>query len=82
MTAINALFSHMLDLKHIFNFSQASLIKSINCKNSRRQLESAVISRSKHIKQRLGFYQISPYLADIILRENNTEVENGLEKFL
>ena len=41
-------------------------------------LESAIITHSKHIiKQCPGFYQISPYLADIILCENNIEMENG-----
>ena len=30
---------------------------------------------------RLHFFLISPYLADIILYENNIEIENGLDKF-
>ena len=30
----NALFSHMLDLKDTFNFSQATLIKTLHCKKS------------------------------------------------
>ena len=29
----NALFSHMLDFKHTFKFSQATLIKLIHCRN-------------------------------------------------
>ena len=36
----NALFSHMLEFQHTFNFSQATLIKPIHCKNSQRVLES------------------------------------------
>ena len=40
-----------------------------------RLLESAVISKSKHIKKRSGFYLISTYLADIISRENDIEIE-------
>ena len=67
----------MLDLKHTFDFSQVTLIKPIDCKKSRRLFESAAISKTKHIKQRPGFYQISPYLADIILHENKIEIENG-----
>ena len=63
----------MLYFKHTFNFSKATLIKPIHCKKSRRLLVSAVISQSKHVKQRAGFYPISLYLADIILRENNIE---------
>ena len=34
----NALFSHMLELKHTLIFSQATLIKLIHCKNSWRCL--------------------------------------------
>ena len=74
----NAFFSHTLDLKHTFNFSQVTLIKLIHCKKSSRLLGSAIISHSKYIiKQCPDFYQISLYLADIILRENNIEMENG-----
>ena len=40
--------SHMLDLKRTFNFSQATLIKTLHYKNSRRLLESAVISPLTH----------------------------------
>ena len=67
----------MLDLKHSFDFSQTTLNKPIYCEKSRRLLESVVISKTNHIKQRPDFNQISPYLADIILRENNNEKENG-----
>ena len=42
-------------------------------------LWSAVNSK-KHIKQRPGFYQISPYLADIILNENYIKIENRFFK--
>ena len=66
----------MLDLKHTFNFSQATLIKPIHCKKICRLLESTVFSKIKHIKQRPRFFQILPYL-DIILHENNLKIENG-----
>ena len=46
-------------------------------KKSHGLLESAVISKTNHIKQLHGFYQISPYLADVILHENNIRIENG-----
>ena len=52
-------FSHMLDFKHTFNFSQATLIKPIQCKNFRQLLESSVISLSKHIL--LDFTQLGNY---------------------
>ena len=45
-------------------------------------LESTVIFKSKHIKKRLDFFQISPYLTDISLRENNIEIENGYKRFM
>ena len=63
------LFSHMLELKHTFNFPHTTLIKPMHYKKSRRRLESAVISKTNHIKQHPGFYQISPCLADIMLHE-------------
>ena len=44
----NALFFHMLELKHTFDFSQATLIRPIHYKTSRRLLESAVISKTNH----------------------------------
>ena len=70
-------FSSMLNLKHNFNFSQATLIKPIHGKNSHRLLEFAVISMSNHIPQRIECHQISPYLANIILYENDMKIENG-----
>ena len=36
-----------------------------------------VISKTNHIKQRPEFNLIPPYLAGIILHENNIKVENG-----
>ena len=68
----------MLDLKHTFNFSRATLITPIHCKTSRRLLKPAIISQSKHIKQRAGFYQIPPYLTDIILRENDIKDDSNV----
>ena len=73
----------MIDLKQPFNFSQATLIKPIHCKKKkkRRLLESAVISKTNHVKQRPSFYKISPDLADIILHEDNIKIENGFKQF-
>ena len=36
----NALFSHMLDLKHTFNFSQTTLIKPIHSKKTPTDCEN------------------------------------------
>ena len=49
----NVLFSRMLELKHTFDFSQATRIKPIHCKTSPRLQKSAVTSKTNHIKQRL-----------------------------
>ena len=76
----NTLFSHMVELKHTFNFSKATLIKPIHWKTPWRLLESAVISKTNHIKQRPGFYQISSFLANIILNENKIKIKNGSGK--
>ena len=65
----------MLELKHIFDFSQVTLIKPIHCKTSWKLLESAVISKTNHIKQRPGFYQLSPHLENIILYENKIKTD-------
>ena len=54
-----------------------TLIKPVYFERFCRLLKSAVISKFKHIKQRPGFFQISPYLLEIILRENKIEIENG-----
>ena len=67
----------MLELKHTFSFSQTSLIKPIHCKKSHRLLEFEVISKTNHRRQRQGFYQMSPYLVNTILHENNIKMENG-----
>ena len=72
----NALFSNILEHEHTINFSRATLIKLIHYKTSRRLLETAGISKTNHIRLRPGFYQISPYLANIILHENNIKIES------
>ena len=61
-------------------FSQVTLIQPIDCKIFCRLLESAVISKTNHIRQHPGFYQVSPYLANIILLENNMKIENWQKK--
>ena len=65
-----------------FQFFRATLIKTIDCKKPHQLLESAIISHFKHIiKQWPSFYQISSYLGEIIISENNIELENGMENF-
>ena len=76
----NTLFSNTLELKYTYKFSQATLTMPIHSKKSQRQLEFAVISKTNNIKIRPGFYQISPYLANIVKNENKIKIENGLKK--
>ena len=38
-------------------------------------LSSAVISKTNHIRQHSRFYQISPYMVNIILHENNIKMD-------
>ena len=74
----NAFFSDMFIFKDISNFLQVILIKPIYCRNSLCLFESAIIPHSKHtIKQNPGFFPISPYQANIILRKNNIRIDNG-----
>ena len=65
----NTLFTHILDLKHTFNFFQAILIKPIHCKKKIPQ----IVRICSHCNQ------ISPYLANITLHENNIKIENRWE---
>ena len=73
----NNLFFQMIVLKRRLSFPQVILIKPMHCKKSQRLLESAVMSKTKYIKQRLGSYHISPYLANIILNDNKRKIEIG-----
>ena len=75
---IRPFLPHIRAQTHIQIFSQGTLIKPKHCKKSRRLLESAIISKTNYIKQRPGFYQISPFLANIIL--NKIKIENDREK--
>ena len=52
----------MIDLKQNFNFSLATLIKPFFSQKLRRLLKYSVISKTKRIKQRPGFFQISSYI--------------------
>ena len=67
----NALFSHMLDLKHTFHFSQDTFIKPIHCQKTPQTNRISSHFPKKHIKHRPGFYKISPHLAVIMLYEDN-----------
>ena len=74
---VNALFSHILQHDHSFNFKHAKLIKFIQNKSFRRLLESALITNSNTIKQRNGFYNLSPLISKIILNEQNINLDPG-----
>ena len=66
----------MLELKHRFNFSQAILIKPIYWKKFRRQLESAVIYKTNHVKQRSGFYHTRRHYTKRKQNQNIKRIED------
>ena len=76
--------------KHTFSFSQANLIKPIHYKKkkqkkkktkkqNRRLLDSAIISKTNHIKQRPSLYQISPYQTE--RKQNQNRKGIGEKRF-
>ena len=68
---------HVKVQTHIHLFPNHSNQSHTMKKISRRQLESVVISKTNNIKQRPGFYQILPYLENIILNKNIIKIKNG-----
>lgn len=48
----------------------------INHKSSRR-INEAMISQFNLINQKVGFYHVWPFLAKIILKENNFKIDMG-----
>ena len=63
----NALFLHISQYNHIFDFNSAKMITYIHNKNLKRIFEAAAISFFNSLNTRPGFYNISPYLSKYIL---------------
>ena len=67
----NALFQHISQSNHNFDFNSAKMLMYIHNKRLRRILEAAAISLSNSLNTRPGFYNISPYLSKSILNSYN-----------
>ena len=67
----NALFLHISQSNHNFNFNSVKMLIYIQNESLRRIFEDAVISFFNSLKTRLGFYNISPYLSKSILNGYN-----------
>jgi len=63
----NALTKHISETNHSFNFKESKLLVRIHNKNERKIVESSTISIFNTIKQRPGFFLLSPYLSKIVL---------------
>ena len=67
----NALFLHISQHNHNFDFNSAKMLTYIHNKNLRRIFQAAAISFFNSLNTRPGFYNISPYLSKHILNSYN-----------
>ena len=67
----NALFQHISQSNHNFNFKSAKMLIYIHNKRLRRIFEATAISLSNSLNTCPGFYNISPYLSKSILNSYN-----------
>ena len=67
----NALFLHISQSNHYFDFNSAKMLIYIHNKSPRRIFETAAISLFNSLNTRPGFYSISPYLSKSILNSCN-----------
>ena len=66
----NALFQHISQSNHNFDFNSAKMLICIHLKRLRRIFEAAAISLCNSLNTRPGFYNISPYLGKSILNSH------------
>ena len=66
-TLNNALFQHISQSNHNFDFNSAKMFIYIHNKRIRRIFEAAAITLFISLNTRPGFYNISPYLSKSIL---------------
>ena len=67
---INALVVHRKSTHHAIDLKGAKIICNVTDLTKRRIIEAAAIDRATTMKQRPGFYNISPYISEMILKEN------------
>ena len=60
--------THMIDTGHVFDLEGAKMLKYAHNKRRRKMLEAAIISNSRIIEQRAGFFTISEHLAKAMIR--------------
>ena len=70
----NALFNHIHTKNHTPDFKNARMIKYIHDQRKRRIIEASVIQATKSMKQRPGFYMLSPQITNQIREENKIKV--------
>ena len=67
---LNALVVHRESTHHAIDLKGAKIICNVTDVTKRRIIEAAAIDRATTMKQRPGFYNISPYISEMILKEN------------
>ena len=67
----NALFQHISQSNHNFNFNSAKMLIYIYNKRLRQIFKAGAISLCNSVNTRPGFYDISPYLSKSILNSYN-----------
>ena len=67
----NALFQHISQSNHNFDFNSAKMLLYIHNKRFRRIFEAGAISLCNSVNTRPGFYNISPYFSKSILDSYN-----------
>ena len=68
----NALFLHISQSNHNFDFNSVKMLIYVHNKTLRRIFEAATISFFNSLNTRPDFYNISPYLTKSILNSYNT----------
>ena len=76
----NTLFSHMLEFQTHSQIFPSHQNQTHTLQKFPKLQEYAVISQNKQYKTASKFYQISPYLGNIILNENKIKIENEWEE--
>ena len=67
----NAIFQHISQSNHIFDFNPAKMLIYIHNKRLRRIFKAGPISLCNSVNTRPGFYNISLYLSKFILNSYN-----------
>ena len=70
----NALFNHLHTKNHSPDFKNARMIKYIHDQRKRRIIEASIIQMTNSIKQRPGFYTLSPQISNQIIKENKIKI--------